>query len=47
LGFKFEGEWKNNKPWNGILYDKSGKRTSKYFNGVKKLPEFVFPFNSQ
>ena len=47
LGFKFVGEWKNNKPWNGILYDKSGKRTSKYFNGVKKLPEFVFPFNSQ
>jgi len=43
LGFKFEGEWKKNKPWNGILYDKSGKRTSKYFNGVKKLPEFVFP----
>jgi len=47
LGFKFEGEWKNNKPWNGILYEKSGKKTSKYFNGVKKLPEFVFPFNSQ
>ena len=42
-GFKFEGEWKNNKPWNGILYNKDGKITSKYFNGVKKLPEFVFP----
>ena len=46
LGFKFEGEWKNNKPWIGILYDKSGKKTSKYFNGVKKLPEFVFPFQT-
>ena len=47
LGFKFEGEWKKNKPWNGILYDKDGKTPSKYLNGVKKLPEFVFPFNSQ
>jgi len=45
-GFKFEGEWKNNKPWNGILYNKDGKITSKYFNGVKKLPEFVFPFQT-
>ena len=32
-GGKYEGEWKNNKPWEGTLYDKNGNIYLKYVNG--------------
>ena len=35
-GKKYEGEWKNNKPWNGILFDKKGNINMKWVNGKKQ-----------
>jgi len=32
-GYKYEGEWKNRKRWNGTQYDKDGNITKKYVNG--------------
>ena len=37
-GNKFVGEMKDNKPWNGIIYDKDGKITEKVENGEKIKP---------
>ena len=46
-GWKWLGEWREGKPWNITIYGESGIIILEYVNGVKKLPEFVFPFNSQ
>ena len=35
-GRKYEGEWKNNKPREGTLYDKNENITGKRINGVKQ-----------
>ena len=35
-GRKYVGEWKNDKHWNGILYDKDGKIIGNYVNGEKQ-----------
>ena len=32
---KEEGEYKDNRLWNGTTYDKNGKITGKYVNGKK------------
>ena len=32
-GYRFKGEWKDNKQWNGTTYDKNGNIYSKYVNG--------------
>ena len=31
---KYEGEWTDGKPWNGILYDKKGNILYKIVNGI-------------
>ena len=31
---KYEGEWKDGKPWNGILSDKKGNILYKIVNGI-------------
>ena len=33
-GKKYEGEWKDGNPWNGILYDKKGNILYKIVNGI-------------
>ena len=33
-GDKYEGEWKDGNPWNGILYDKKGNILYKIVNGI-------------
>ena len=35
-GFKYVGEYKDEKPWNGTYYDKDGNIKGKYVNGVKQ-----------
>ena len=35
-GEKYERKWKNNKPWNGILFDKKGNINMKWVNGKKQ-----------
>jgi hypothetical protein len=37
-GRKYVGEYKNNKIWNGTLYDKDGNITYKYVNGKLRNP---------
>ena len=37
-GTKYVGEMKDNKPWNGIIYDKYGKIKAKIVNGEKIKP---------
>ena len=32
-GDKFDGEFKNDKVWNGIIYDKNRNITGKYVDG--------------
>ena len=32
-GEKYEGEWKDEKPWNGTYYDKDGNIKGKFVNG--------------
>ena len=32
-GDKYEGEWKDEKPWNGTYYDKDGNIKGKFVNG--------------
>ena len=32
-GGKYEGEWKDEKPWNGTYYDKDGNIKGKFVNG--------------
>ena len=32
-GEKYEGEWKDEKPWNGTYYDKDGYIKGKFVNG--------------
>ena len=36
-GKKYVGEWKDDKPWNGTQYDKSGNIDYKYVNGQKPV----------
>ena len=33
-GTKYEGGWKDGGMWNGTGYDKNGKITGKYVNGI-------------
>jgi len=35
-GFKYVGEWKNHSKWEGTQYDKDGKVTSTYSEGIEK-----------
>ena len=32
-GGKYVGEWKDNKQWNGTIYDLTGNIIGKYVNG--------------
>ena len=32
-GGKYVGEWKDNKQWNGTIYDPNGNIIGKYVNG--------------
>jgi hypothetical protein len=34
-GTKYEGEWKDEKPWNGIYYDKNENIIGKFVNGER------------
>ena len=33
-GYKYVGEWKDEKPWNGTSYNKNGNIRDNYVNGV-------------
>ena len=33
-GNRFEGEWKDGKPWNLTIYNKNGNIIGKWVNGV-------------
>ena len=39
-GFKYEGEWKDDKFWTGLLHDKNGNIHQKFGNGkpLKQYP---------
>ena len=36
VGVKYEGEWKDGKYWDIIIYEKDGDISGQYENGVKQ-----------